>query len=95
MRKINTILFAVLAMLVVVSAVGSVIAVDSGNGTMGYEPFDETPVPADEDIDDATDGDDDSSDDGSTSVSLTKHATANPILLLMVCLSLMGIAAKH
>ena len=101
MKKVNKVLFAVLAMLVVISAASSVIAVDSENGTMDYEPLDDTPVPEDDDDSEDTTGEATAGGDGgssngeSTTVSLTEHATANPILVLMASLTLIGFAAKR
>ena len=100
MKKLNKSLFSILAILLIISCIGSIFAYsDEGSGSIDLVEDDDDDsnsniVVSDKSTDDSTD---DSSDDSSNdvSVSLTKHATGNPLILLLGALTLVGYSTRH
>ena len=95
MNKLNRSLFAVLAVLLLVSCIGSVLAYfDQGSGSISQVDDDSV-----EDVDDVISVSDESSGSssgsGSTHVSLSSHATGNPLVLLLGALVFAGILARR
>lgn len=108
MNKLIKSLFAVLAVLLLVSCVCSVLAYsDQGSGEI--DNIEDDSVEDSDDVISVSDDDDVSSSDssdgsssgsgsssgGSGGVSLSNHATANPCVLLLCALTLMGVLSKR
>ena len=110
MNKLIKSLFAVLAVLLLVSCVCSVLAYsDQGSGEI--DNIEDDSVEDSDDVISVSDDDDDvsssdssdgsssgsgsSSSGGSGGVSLSNHATANPCVLLLCALTLMGVLSKR
>lgn len=107
MNKLIKSLFAVLAVLLLVSCVCSVLAYsDQGSGEIdnieddSVEDSDDVISVSDDDVSSSDSSDGSSSGSGSSSggsggVSLSNHATANPCVLLLCALTLMGVLSKR
>lgn len=104
MNKLIKSLFAVLAVLLIVSCVCSVLAYsDQGSGEIdnieddSVEDSDDVISVSDDDVSssDSSDGSSSGSGSGSGGVSLSNHATANPCVLLLCALTLMGVLSKR
>ena len=100
MLKLNRLLLSLLVFLLVFACAGTVLGADSGSGSIGvddgspteeqtYGDDDNSIDSEDDSVDDPLDeayyGDSDSSDD-SISVVLSKHATSNPLAILLLAL---------
>lgn len=97
MNKLNRSLFAVLAVLLLVSCIGSVLAYsDQGSGSISQ--VDDDSVEDADDVISVSEGSDssvDSSSSGDTHVSLSRHSTGNPLILLLGALAFAGISARR
>lgn len=98
MNKLNKSLFAVLAVLLLVSCIGSVLAYsDQGSGSISQVDDDSVEdaddvISVSEESDDGVGGSDVSDD---THVSLSRHSTGNPLILLLGALAFAGISARR
>ena len=93
MNKLNKSLFAVLAVLLLVSCIGSVLAYsDQGSGSISQ--VDDDSVEDADDVISVSEGSDDDSPSGDNSVSLSRHSTGNPLILLLGALAFAGISAR-
>ena len=95
MNSINRFLIGFLVVLLLVGSLGSVLAAssDEGNGTID-EVEDDSVDEDDEAIVVSDDSDDSSSSSGSVHASLSTHATANPLVLLLCALALIGLSKR-
>jgi hypothetical protein len=94
MNKLNKSLFAVLAVLLIVSCIGSVLAYsDQGSGSISQ--VDDDSVEDADDVISVSDVSDDDSPSGDNSVSLSRHSTGNPLILLLGALAFAGISARR
>ena len=94
MNKLNKSLFAVLAVLLLVSCIGSVLAYsDQGSGSISQ--VDDDSVEDADDVISVSEGSDDDSSSGDNSVSLSRHSTGNPLILLLGALAFAGISARR
>ena len=95
MNKLNRSLFAVLAVLLLVSCIGSVLAYsDQGSGSIS-QVDDDSVEDADDVISVSDESSGSSSGSGSTHVSLSNHATGNPLVLLLGALTLVGVSTRR
>ena len=89
MNKLNKSLFAVLAVLLLVGCIGSVLAYsDQGSGSISQ--VDDDSVEDADDVISVSDVSDDDSPSGDNSVSLSRHSTGNPLILLLGALTITG-----
>ena len=92
MKKLNKSLFSILAILLITSCIGSIFAYsDEGSGSIDFIGDDDDNSNSNIVVSDKSS--DDSSND--VSVSLTKHATGNPLILLLGALTLVGYSTRH